>query len=128
QQEKADKKAESLLKRLKEALGEEVAEVRTTTRLTDSPACLSIAEHDMGAQMRKIMEAAGQAMPDFKPVFEINPEHPLVEKLDTEPDEDRFNDLARILFDQASLAEGGQLDDPASYIQRLNKLLLNLIQ
>ncbi len=105
-----------------------MAEVRTTTRLTDSPACLSIAEHDMGAQMRKIMEAAGQAMPDFKPAFEINPEHPLVEKLDNEPDEDRFNDLARILFDQASLAEGGQLDDPASYIQRLNKLLLNLIQ
>ena len=128
QQEKADKKAESLLKRLKEALGEEVAEVRTTTRLTDSPACLSIAEHDMGAQMRKIMEAAGQTMPDFKPVFEINPEHPLVEKLDNEPDEDRFNDLARILFDQASLAEGGQLDDPASYIQRLNKLLLDLSQ
>jgi molecular chaperone HtpG len=128
QQEESDKHAEPLLKRIKESLGDEVAEVRTTHRLTDSPACLSIAEHDMGAQMRKIMEAAGQAMPDFKPVFEINPEHPLVQKLDKEADEDRFSDLAAILFDQASLAEGGQLDDPASYIQRLNKLLLDLSQ
>jgi len=82
----------------------------------------------MGAQMRKIMEAAGQAMPEFKPIFEINPEHPLVSKLDKESDEDRFNDLASILFDQASLAEGGQLDDPASYIHRLNRLLLDLSQ
>jgi molecular chaperone HtpG len=121
-----DKQAEPLLKRLKESLGDAVSEVRTTHRLTDSPACLSIAEHDMGAQMRKIMEAAGQKMPDFKPIFEINPTHPLVAKLDAEADEARFNDLAAILFDQASLAEGGQLDDPASYIRRLNKLLLDL--
>ncbi len=121
-----DKQAEPLLKRLKESLGDAVSEVRTTHRLTDSPACLSIAEHDMGAQMRKIMEAAGQKMPDFKPIFEINPTHPLVAKLDAEADEARFNDLATILFDQASLAEGGQLDDPASYIRRLNKLLLDL--
>jgi molecular chaperone HtpG len=82
----------------------------------------------MGAQMRKIMEAAGQALPDFKPIFEINPEHPLVDKLDKEADEDRFNDLAAILFDQAKLAEGGHLDDPASYIRRLNKLLLDMSQ
>ena len=126
QQEESDKQAEPLLNRIKESLGDQVTEVRTTHRLTDSPACLSIAENDMGAQMRKIMEATGQAMPDFKPVFEINPEHPLVQKLDEESDEDRFSDLAAILFDQASLAEGGQLDDPASYIQRLNKLLLDL--
>ena len=125
-QEESDKQAEPLLNRIKESLGDQVTEVRTTHRLTDSPACLSIAENDMGAQMRKIMEATGQAMPDFKPVFEINPEHPLVQKLDEESDEDRFSDLAAILFDQASLAEGGQLDDPASYIQRLNKLLLDL--
>jgi molecular chaperone HtpG len=126
QQEESDKQAEPLLNRIKESLGDQVTEVRTTHRLTDSPACLSIAENDMGAQMRKIMEATGQAMPEFKPVFEINPEHPLVQKLDEESDEDRFSDLAAILFDQASLAEGGQLDDPASYIQRLNKLLLDL--
>lgn len=124
--EEQDKKAAPLLERLKSSLGERVSEVRTTHRLTDSPACLSIAEHDMGAQMRKIMEAAGQAMPEFKPIFEINPEHPLVQKLDAEADEERFEDLASILFDQASLAEGGQLEDPASYIHRLNRLLLDL--
>ncbi len=126
QQEEQDKRAEPLLERLKTCFGDKVAEVRTTSRLTDSPACLSIAEHDMGAQMRKLMEAAGQAMPETKPNFEINPAHPLIDKLDKEADEDRFNDLASILFDQASLAEGGQLDDPASYIHRLNKLLLDL--
>jgi molecular chaperone HtpG len=126
QHEEIDKQAEPLLKRLKDSLGDAVSEVRTTHRLTDSPACLSIAEHDMGAQMRKIMEAAGQKMPEFKPIFEINPAHPLVAKLDAEANEARFNDLAAILFDQASLAEGGQLDDPGSYIRRLNKLLLDL--
>ncbi len=126
QQQEQDKKAEPLLERLKNSIGDKVGEVRTTSRLTDSPACLSIAEHDMGAQMRKLMEAAGQAMPETKPNFEINPAHPLIEKLDKEADEDRFNDLASILFDQASLAEGGQLDDPASYIHKLNKLLLDL--
>lgn len=126
QQQEQDKKAEPLLERLKKSFGDKVAEVRTTSRLTESPACLSIAEHDMGAQMRKLMEAAGQAIPETRPNFEINPAHPLIEKLDKEADEDRFNDLASILFDQASLAEGGQLDDPASYIHKLNKLLLDL--
>lgn len=128
QQEEMDKKAEPLLKRLKDSLGEQVAEVRTTHRLTDSPACLAIGEHDMGAQMRKIMEAAGQAVPESKPIFEINPEHPLIQKLDKETDEERFSELASVLFDQANLAEGGHLDDPASYIRRLNKLLLDLSQ
>ena len=126
QQEERDKKAAPLLERIQQSLGDKVAEVRTTSRLTESPACLSIAEHDMGAQMRKIMEAAGQVMPESKPNFEINSGHPLIEKLDKEADEDRFNDLTSILFDQASLAEGGQLDDPSSYIQKLNKLLLDL--
>ena len=78
----------------------------------------------MGAQMRRIMEQAGQPVPDSKPTLEINPGHPLVKMLDGEPDEDRFADLANILFDQANLAEGGQLDDPAGYVSRLNKLLL----
>jgi molecular chaperone HtpG len=76
--------------------------------------------------MRRIMEAAGQAMPSSKPTFELNPEHPLVAKLNDEADEDRFGELARVLFDQAQLAEGGQLDDPAAYVSRLNKLLLEL--
>ena len=80
----------------------------------------------MGAQMRRIMEAAGQALPDSKPILEVNPRHPLLEKLDKEPDEQRFAELAAIIFDQAHLAEGGQLDDPAGYVRRLNKLLLEL--
>ena len=81
----------------------------------------------MGVQMRKIMEASGQAMPDMKPSFEFNPTHPLVERLDAEQDEDRFAELVSIVFDQASLAEGGTLPDPANYVERLNRLLLELL-
>ncbi|MDP5069774.1 MAG: molecular chaperone HtpG [Congregibacter sp.] len=126
--EAAEKNSEGLIERLKSALGTDVEEVRVTTRLTDSPACLVVGEQDMGAQMRRIMEAAGQAVPESKPILEINPTHPLINRLDTESDEDRFGDLARIIFDQASLAEGGQLDDPAAYVERLNRLLLQLSQ
>jgi molecular chaperone HtpG len=85
-----------------------------------------VGEDDMGLQMRRIMESAGQAMPSTKPTFELNPEHPLVAKLNDEADEDRFGELTRVLFDQAQLAEGGQLEDPAAYVSRLNKLLLEL--
>ena len=122
------KEKEDLLKRIKDALGDSVEEVRVTHRLTDSPACLVVGQHDMGAQMRRIMEAAGQAMPESKPIFEINPEHPLITRLDRESDEDRFVDLTKVVFDQASLAAGGQLDDPATYVQRLNKLLLEITE
>ncbi|KEA62696.1 Chaperone protein HtpG [Marinobacterium lacunae] len=126
QQEEVAKQMEGLTERLTSALGERIKEVRVTHRLTESPACLVVGDYDMGAQMRKIMEAAGQAVPEVKPTFEYNPEHPLIAKLDKEPDEDRFKDLALTLFDQAELAAGGQLDDPAAYISRLNKLLLEL--
>jgi len=126
QQEKADEKAKPLLERIQKSLGEKVSEVRTTNRLTDSPACIAVGEFDMNLQMRKIMEAAGQAVPDSKPIFEINLEHPLVKKLEEESNEDRFSDLTEILFDQANLAEGGQLDDPGTFIRRLNKLFLEL--
>jgi molecular chaperone HtpG len=81
----------------------------------------------MGAQMRRIMEAAGQRVPDAKPNFEINASHPLVGRLDAEPDENRFRELALVLFDQAALADGGQLSDPAAYVTRLNALLLELL-
>jgi len=121
-----DEKAKPLLERITSALAERVAEVRVTHRLTDSPACLAVGEYDMGMQMRKIMEAAGQTVPESKPIFEINTLHPLVMKLDREVDEDRFIELTSILFDQSCLAEGRQLDDPAAYISRLNKLLLDL--
>ncbi len=125
-QQAETEKAQPLLDRIKKVLEERVEEVRVTHRLTESPACLAVGEYDMGFQMRKIMEAAGQKVPDSKPIFEINTTHPLVQKLDHEADEDRFADLSNILFDQASLAEGRQLADPAAYIGRLNKLLLDL--
>jgi molecular chaperone HtpG len=83
-------------------------------------------EHDMGAQMRRIIEAAGQSLPESKPIFELNPEHPLLQKLDLEADEDRFADFVSVLFDQACLAEGRELNDPGSFTRRLNKLLLQL--
>jgi molecular chaperone HtpG len=124
EQEKMAKESEALVERLGKVLEDKVAEVRATARLTESPACLVVGDFDLGAQMRRIMEQAGQAVPDSKPTLEINPGHPLVKMLDGEPDEDRFADLANILFDQANLAEGGQLDDPAGYVSRLNKLLL----
>jgi len=124
--EEVEKKFESLVERIKTSLGDQVQQVRVTHRLTGSPACLVINEDEMGAQMRRIMEASGQAVPETKPNFEINPSHPLMMKLDTEQDEDRFADLVSVLFDQASLAEGRMLDDPASFTQRLNKLLLEL--
>ena len=125
-QEKIAEAKKPLLDRVKQALGAEVSEVRITHRLTDSPACVVVGEHDMGAQMRRILEAAGQKAPDSKPIFELNPEHPLVVKLEAESNESRFSDLAHILFDQANLAEGAQLQNPAAYVQRQNKLLLEL--
>ena len=125
-QEEAAKDNEDLIKRIADTLGGDVEAVRVTHRLTDSPACLVVGQNDMGLQMRRIMEAAGQAMPESKPIFEVNPAHPLIVRLDNEVDEDRFADLTRVVFDQASLAAGGQLDDPAAYVQRLNKLLLEM--
>lgn len=125
-QEEVAKAKEGLLERLKGALGEQVAEVRVSHRLTDSPAILAIGEQDLGLQMRQILEASGQKVPDAKPIFEINPQHPLIEKLDAEADEDRFADLSHILFDQAALAAGDSLKDPATYVRRLNKLLVEL--
>ena len=125
-QEKVAEAKKPLLDRVKQVLDAEVSEVRITHRLTDSPACVVVGEHDMGAQMRRILEAAGQTLPDSKPIFELNPEHPLVVKLEAESNQDRFDDLTHILFDQANLAEGAQLENPAAYVQRLNKLLLEL--
>jgi molecular chaperone HtpG len=128
EQEKVAKESEALVERLGKVLEDKVQEVRATARLTDSPACLVVGDFDMGAQMRRIMEQAGQALPESKPILEVNPSHPLVEMMDQEADEDRFADLASIVLDQASLAEGGQLEDPAGYVSRLNKLLLSSLQ
>ncbi|MFT7291730.1 MAG: molecular chaperone HtpG [Marinobacter psychrophilus] len=125
-QEEATKEHQGLLERIKKALEERVQEVRVTNRLTDSPACLVVADFDMGAQMKKIMEAAGQSVPDSKPIFEINVDHPLVQRLEREQSEDRFGELSAVLLDQATLASGEQLKDPGAYVTRLNRLLLEL--
>ncbi|WP_434648587.1 molecular chaperone HtpG [Pseudomonas sp. D1-2] len=124
--EEVAKSKEGLVERIKTALGEAVSEVRVSHRLTDSPAILAIGEQDLGLQMRQILEASGQKVPDSKPIFEFNPAHPLVEKLDNEQNEERFGDLSHILFDQAALAAGDSLKDPAAYVRRLNKLLVEL--
>ncbi|MFS2199627.1 molecular chaperone HtpG [Pseudomonas sp. Pseusp3] len=124
--EEVAKSKEGLVERLKTALGESVAEVRVSHRLTDSPAILAIGEQDLGLQMRQILEASGQKVPDSKPIFEFNPAHPLIEKLDNEQSDERFGDLSHILFDQAALAAGDSLKDPAAYVRRLNKLLVEL--
>ncbi|MBB3190852.1 molecular chaperone HtpG [Halomonas cerina] len=121
-QEETAKAKQDLVKRVKAALGAEVQEVKVTHRLTDSPACVVLPEHEMGFQMRRIMEAAGQKLPEVKPILELNPEHALVARLEAAED-DGFADLARILLDQAIIAEGGHLDDPAAYVKRLNALL-----
>lgn len=120
------KAKEGLVERLKTALGDSVAQVRVSHRLTDSPAILAIGEQDLGLQMRQILEASGQKVPDSKPIFEFNPAHPLIEKLDNEQSDERFGDLSHILFDQAALAAGDSLKDPAAYVRRLNKLLVEL--
>lgn len=125
-QETMAEEHKDLVERVNKVLTDKVEKVRVTSRLTESPACLVVTEDDMGAQMRRMLEAAGQALPPSKPIFELNPEHPLVIKLDQESDEDRFADLVDVLFDQAHLAEGAQLEDPASYVHKLNKLLLEL--
>ena len=115
---------DAALERLKEALGERVAEVRISTRLTESPACLVLAEHALGPQMRKILSASGQEVPEAKPVLEVNPDHPLVARIGSETDSERRDDLARVLYDQAALAAGEALEDPADFVRRLNRLLL----
>lgn len=125
-QEAATETKKDLLERIKKTLEERVSEVRVSTRLTDSPAVLVIGAGDLGLQMRKILEASGQKMPDSKPILEINPSHPLIERLEADTKEASFNDLAALLCDQAALAAGESLDDPGQFVQRLNRLLLDL--
>jgi len=115
-----------LLERIEALLKDEVQDVRITHRLTDSPACLVVGEDDMGAQMRKIMEQVGQAVPDNKPFLELNPEHPVVARLDRESDEDLFKDLVWLVYEQARVAEGRQLKDPAGYVRRINQLMVEV--
>jgi molecular chaperone HtpG len=124
EQEKEAGEFKDLTEKIAKALGERVKEVRVTLRLTDSPACLIADEHDMTANLQRMLKAAGQKVPMAKPILEINTHHPLVLRLRDEAEEQRFSDLAQILFDQSLLAEGGQLDDPAGFVKRLNQLML----
>ncbi len=124
EQEKIAEEKKPLIERVQKALGADVKEVRVSHRLTDSPACIVVGDYDMSANLQRVLKQLGQDAPPSAPILEVNPAHPLVEKMDAEADEDLFADYARILLDQATLAEGGQLEDPASFVARLNKLML----
>ena len=124
--EKKVKSSEKLVKRMKKTLDDKVEDVRVTNRLTDSPACIVLNEHDMAMHMQRILKEAGHAMPSSKPILEINPDHPIVKKLGAEKSKKKFDDWSDILFDQAILAEGGQLEDPASFVTKLNKMLVSI--
>ena len=123
-QKKIEEEAKSLVERVKATLGDTVKEVRVTHRLTDSPACLVAGEHDLSGNMARILKAAGQNAPTSKPILELNPTHKLVKRLESETEEAKFADLAHLVFDQALLAEGGTLDDPAAFVKRMNSLLV----
>ncbi|MCL1076755.1 molecular chaperone HtpG [Parashewanella spongiae] len=122
--EKLASESESLVKRIKDALGDKVSDVKVTTRLTDTPACVVTGEGDMSTQMIKLMEAAGQTVPESKPLFEVNPNHPLMTRLDTEQDEQLFADWSNLMLQQAQLSEKGSLADPSSFIKLMNQMLM----
>ena len=125
-QEPQEGEHKDLLERLQSALKERASGVRVTHRLTDSPACLVSEEHGLSMNLERLLKASGQRVPAVRPVLEINPRHPIVDRLKHESDSGRFSDWSHILFDQATLAEGGQLDDPATFVKRLNELMLTL--
>lgn len=125
QREQIESDFKELVSRLQQALSERVKTVRVTQRLTASPACLVVDEHDLSVNLSRLLKAAGQTLPQSLPILEINPEHLLVKRLKDEKDEKRFSDWSHLLFDQALLSEGGQLEDPAAFVRRLNDLLLS---
>ena len=124
--EETETSLKPLVDRIRKALGDKAQEVRLTHRLVDSPACLVTGQDGISANLERVLRAAGQAVPNVPLVLEINPEHPIVTRLKDETDDDRFRDWSHILFDQALLAEGGRLDDPAGFVKRLNELMLAL--
>ncbi|RAO75269.1 molecular chaperone HtpG [Dyella jiangningensis] len=124
QQEEASKAAEPLLKKLKELLGDRVNEVRVSARLTDSPSCLALSDFEMAPHLARLLREAGHEMPESKPTLEINPQHPLLKRVESESDTAKAGDLANLLLDQAEIAAGAQLPDPAAFVQRLNRLIV----
>ncbi len=128
EQEEKAKQSEGLIKRMKDSLGDKVEEVRISTRLTSSPACIVLNDQDMAMHMQRLMKEAGHELPGSKPILEINTDHPIVKRLEEEKADDKFSDWSDILFDQAILAEGGQLDDPASFVHKLNEMLVTIAE
>ena len=122
---KDSKSDEKVISKIGDILDNRVSGVRTTSRLTHSPACLVVGEHDMGEQMRKIMEAAGQSVPETKPTLEINVKHPLVKKIKGSDENKEVKMLTQLLFDQALLSAGRPLDDPANFVKGINKLMFS---
>ena len=123
-QEEASKAAEPLVAKLKELLGDRVAEVRVSARLTDSPSCLALSDFDMAPHFARLMREAGQEMPESKPTLEINPKHDLLKRVEAEADDAKAKDLATLLLEQAEIAAGAPLPDPAAFVQRMNRVLL----
>ena len=128
EQEEAEKEFASVIERAKTALGDKVQDVKVSHRLTDSPACIVAAANDMSSQMAKLMEQMGQAAPDTKPVFELNPEHELVKRVADDQDDEQFKQWMEVLLDQALLSERGNLKDPASFVTRMNTLMMQLMK
>jgi len=129
-EEKSAKKAETefkdFVKRIQEALVDDVKEVRISHRLTDSPSCLVLEEHEMAVHLQQVMKQAGHALPDTKPMLEVNPDHPLVVHLKDEQDQEKFSEWSHLLFEQALLSEGGKLEDPTAFVKRMNAILVEL--
>jgi len=123
-QEEASKQAEPLLKKLKDLLGDRVSEVKVSARLTDSPSCLALSDYEMAPHLARLLREAGQNLPESKPVLEINPQHALLKRVETEVDEAKAKDLATLLLEQAEIAAGAQLPDPSAFVQRMNRVLL----
>jgi len=124
EKEKIEKEAKSIIEKIKKSLGDKVKEVKVTHRLINSPACLVVGEHDISGNLERILKAAGQSTPENKPILEVNPNHELIKKLENIEENQLFNDYSSVIFDQAILAEGGQLDDPIGYVNKVNKFLI----
>ena len=125
-QEAMNDENKPLLKKIKKMLKDRVEAVNISQRLVNSPACVVTAEQDLTPQLRRMLEASGQELPESKPILEINIEHPLVQRLSAEADDKRFSELSNVVLDHALLAEGAQLSNPAEYVRRINQLLLDI--
>ncbi|MBU0656835.1 MAG: molecular chaperone HtpG [Gammaproteobacteria bacterium] len=126
-QEKVEAEAKNMVEQIKTALADKVADVKVSHRLTNSPSCIVLGDHDMALYMQQLLKQAGHDMPSTKPTLEINPTHPLLKRMEAETDDERFAEWASVLLDQAILAEGGQLEDPAGFVHRLNGLMLAMV-